>query len=105
LIFDTVATALYQLSIGPSVTTHADRSTPRAAAQDFPGASLPAYEVQAALGKLYMDGGEGLEANPTLAAEWFNEAAEAATEAMKAKLANKYFELAAVAEGMCDDDE
>ncbi len=58
------------------------------------------YELSAAIGKLLLEGGAGLEADPAQAAEHFNEAAEHASSAGKAKLAMSYYELAAQAESM-----
>lgn len=64
------------------------------------GGGMQSYEIQAALGKMYMEGGENLAADYAISSECYNEAAESATEAMKGKLAQKYYEQAAIAESM-----
>jgi hypothetical protein len=46
-----------------------------------------------------MDGGENLPANTAMAANYFNDAADCATECMKGKLAQKYYEMAAFLDG------
>mmetsp|Transcript_18021 Transcript_18021/g.54171 ORF Transcript_18021/g.54171 Transcript_18021/m.54171 type:complete len:587 (-) Transcript_18021:690-2450(-) len=53
------------------------------------------FEIKAALASLLKDGGAGLEANRSRAAELWNEAAEEAMSSMKGKLATKYYALAA----------
>ena len=47
------------------------------------------------LARLLRHGGPGLKPDPSRSACLYNEAAEAATEALKAKLAQKYYELGA----------
>ncbi|KAK6763761.1 hypothetical protein RB195_024190 [Necator americanus] len=58
------------------------------------GVVLPRYEVLAKMAELYREGGCGLTRNFELAYNLYTEAAEVAIEAMKGKLANKYFEQA-----------
>ncbi len=60
------------------------------------------YEVLYHYGCILMEGGEGLDADPGRAAELLEEAAEAAGAAGKGKLAQRYYERAAVAQGMCE---
>mmetsp|Transcript_26969 Transcript_26969/g.69935 ORF Transcript_26969/g.69935 Transcript_26969/m.69935 type:complete len:637 (-) Transcript_26969:333-2243(-) len=68
-------------------------------ASALPGAAMQSHEIYASMAELYRAGGHGLERDPAKAAEMYEQAAEAATEAGKGKLAAKYFELqAAVAE-------
>ncbi|KFD52577.1 hypothetical protein M514_06611 [Trichuris suis] len=66
-------------------------------------ADLAKHELLAKIAELYMTGGPELTRNVTLAAEYYNKAAEAATEAMKGKLATKYFVLAEEAYALCDE--
>jgi elongation factor 2 kinase len=54
----------------------------------------PVYELKAKIAALYLDGGFGLEKDPSYAGELYTEAAEAATAAMKGRAANKYYALA-----------
>ncbi|CAF0889007.1 unnamed protein product [Brachionus calyciflorus] len=54
----------------------------------------PVYTILARLGHIYLEGGYGVEKNPTEAAELFNEAAERAMQSGKGRLANKYYDLA-----------
>ncbi|KAL8586038.1 hypothetical protein ACOMHN_023681 [Nucella lapillus] len=54
----------------------------------------PPYLLLARQAEMYLEGGHGLDKNPTSAGELFTTAAEAATEAMKGRLANKFFMLA-----------
>ncbi|XP_076458823.1 eukaryotic elongation factor 2 kinase-like isoform X2 [Babylonia areolata] len=54
----------------------------------------PPYLLMARQAEIYLEGGHGLEKNPSNAGDLFNSAAEAATEAMKGRLANRYFMLA-----------
>ncbi|KHJ98534.1 MHCK/EF2 kinase domain protein [Oesophagostomum dentatum] len=58
------------------------------------GVALPRYEVLAKMAKMYQEGGCGLTQNFELAYNLYTEAAEVAIEAMKGKLANKYYEQA-----------
>lgn len=54
----------------------------------------PRYVILQKLAEMYKEGGYGLEQDLTRAYEYFTEAAEAAMEAMRGKLANKLYELA-----------
>ncbi|CAJ0583681.1 unnamed protein product, partial [Mesorhabditis spiculigera] len=54
----------------------------------------PRHELLANMARMYQEGGHGLEQDMTRAYELYNEAAEAAMENMKGKLANKYYEYA-----------
>jgi len=54
----------------------------------------PLYQLKAAIARLYVAGGFGLDKDPSYAGELFTEAAEGATEAMKGRLANQFFALA-----------
>ncbi|EPB70270.1 hypothetical protein ANCCEY_10637 [Ancylostoma ceylanicum] len=58
------------------------------------GVVLPRYEVLAKMAELYQEGGCGLTQNFEIAYNLYTEAAEVAIEAMKGKLANKYYEQA-----------
>ncbi|KIH65926.1 MHCK/EF2 kinase domain protein [Ancylostoma duodenale] len=58
------------------------------------GVALPRYEVLAKMAGLYQEGGCGLTQNFEIAYNLYTEAAEVAIEAMKGKLANKYYEQA-----------
>ncbi|XP_023331377.1 eukaryotic elongation factor 2 kinase isoform X3 [Eurytemora carolleeae] len=57
------------------------------------GAEQP-YLIQARLAELLLKGAEGVERDPGAAAEMYSEAAEAAMEDMKGKLASKFYILA-----------
>ncbi|CEF71496.1 Eukaryotic elongation factor 2 kinase [Strongyloides ratti] len=61
----------------------------------------PQYEILAKMGQMLNEGGFGLERNGKEAYNLYTEAAECALEAMKGKLATKYYELAE----MCECDE
>ncbi|CAL4159843.1 unnamed protein product, partial [Meganyctiphanes norvegica] len=63
----------------------------------------PAYVLVARQAVMYLDGGHGLQKDPTTAAEKFEYAAELATEAMKGKLASKYYMQAEEAWGQVED--
>uniref|UniRef100_A0A224YY64 Elongation factor 2 kinase n=1 Tax=Rhipicephalus zambeziensis TaxID=60191 RepID=A0A224YY64_9ACAR len=54
----------------------------------------PPYLLLARQAELYLQGGYSLERDPATAGELYQEAAAAATAAMKGRLANKYFQLA-----------
>lgn len=54
----------------------------------------PVHLLLARQAEMYREGGHGLEKDLQKAGDLFNEAAEAATEAMKGRLANKYFMFA-----------
>ncbi|XP_061182079.1 eukaryotic elongation factor 2 kinase-like isoform X1 [Saccostrea echinata] len=65
----------------------------------------PAYQLMAKQAELYRQGGHGLQKDPQRAGELYNEAAEAAMEAMKGRLATKYFTLAEEAYGEMEEDK
>ena len=54
----------------------------------------PPYQLLGRSGEMYRDGGNGVTANPSLAADHFTRAADSAMTAMKGRLANKYYALA-----------
>lgn len=54
----------------------------------------PVYQLKAAMAQLYLEGGFGLDKDPSYAGELYTEAAEGATAAMKGRLASRYFTLA-----------
>lgn len=54
----------------------------------------PPYLLLARQAELYLEGGHGLEKDAATAGELYQEAAAAATAAMKGRLANKYYQLA-----------
>ena len=54
----------------------------------------PDYIITARLAEMYRSGGHQLEKDPNKAGELYTRAAEVAMEAMKGKLANKYYMLA-----------
>ncbi|VDK50475.1 unnamed protein product [Cylicostephanus goldi] len=58
------------------------------------GVLLPRYEILAKMAQMYQEGGCGLVQNFELAYNLYTEAAEVAIEAMKGKIANKYYEQA-----------
>lgn len=58
------------------------------------GVMLPRYEVLAKIAQMYQEGGCGLTQDFERAYNLYTEAAEVAIEAMKGKLANKYYEQA-----------
>ncbi|KAG2449797.1 hypothetical protein HYH02_005320 [Chlamydomonas schloesseri] len=72
-------------------------------ASALPGASAARYEVLFSYGSLLLSGGEGLAADPAKAAELLEAAAEAASEAGKGKLAQRYYEQAAKAQAACEE--
>ncbi|XP_059387869.1 eukaryotic elongation factor 2 kinase-like isoform X2 [Carassius carassius] len=51
----------------------------------------PRYLLLARLAEMYQEGGHNLDADPQRAGDLFNEAADAAMEAMKGRLANQYY--------------
>jgi elongation factor 2 kinase len=65
----------------------------------------PRYALLARLAEIYRQGGHGLDKDPSHAGNLYNEAAEAAMEAMKGKLANKYYMLAEEAYGEVEEDD
>jgi elongation factor 2 kinase len=64
----------------------------------------PVYELKAKIADLYLDGGFGLEKDASYAGDLYSEAAEAATGAMKGRLASKYYILAEEAYAQVPDD-
>ena len=54
----------------------------------------PDHAILGRMAELYRSGGCGLEKDPQKAGELYSEAAEAAMNAMKGKLANKFYMLA-----------
>ena len=54
----------------------------------------PDYAILSRIAELYRSGGLGLEKDPNKSGELYSEAAEAAMNAMKGKLANKFYMLA-----------
>ncbi|KAK7502009.1 hypothetical protein BaRGS_00006761 [Batillaria attramentaria] len=64
----------------------------------------PPYLLMARQAEIYLEGGYGLEKDPQTAGDLYTQAAEAATEAMKGRLANKYFMLAEEAWAQVEDE-
>ncbi|XP_078319080.1 eukaryotic elongation factor 2 kinase-like isoform X2 [Crassostrea virginica] len=64
----------------------------------------PSYTLLAKQADMYRKGGHGLDKDPQRAGDLYNEAAEAAMEAMKGRLANKYFALAEEAYGEMEEE-
>eukprot|EP00794_Sanderia_malayensis_P009123 gene9123-10096_t len=54
----------------------------------------PAYKILARIAEMYREGGYGLEKDLNKSGELYNEAGEAAMNAMKGKMSNKYYMLA-----------
>ena len=54
----------------------------------------PVYKMYARLAEMHRIGGYGLEKDPNRSGELYNDAAEAAMNAMKGKVANMYYMLA-----------
>ncbi|PVD37875.1 hypothetical protein C0Q70_00477 [Pomacea canaliculata] len=54
----------------------------------------PQYLLLSRQAEMYQQGGYGLDKDPQIAGDLYTQAAEAATEAMKGRLANKFFQLA-----------
>ncbi|XP_013394430.1 eukaryotic elongation factor 2 kinase isoform X1 [Lingula anatina] len=65
----------------------------------------PRHLILAKQAELYRQGGLNLEKDPLKSGELYNEAAEAAMEAMKGRLANKYYALAEEVWAECEDVE
>ena len=63
------------------------------------------YEIHAAIAEIYHKGCLDVERNPGTASEYYESAAEAATNAMKGKLAAKYYELSAEAASEVEEEE
>ena len=55
---------------------------------------MPLFELLSRRAAMLTTGGFGLEADPSSAGDLFSAAAEAAVEAMKGRLANKFYMLA-----------
>ncbi|VDP14378.1 unnamed protein product [Soboliphyme baturini] len=55
---------------------------------------IPHYEIYKRLAEMYAVGDKELQRNSEKASELYNEAGNAATEAMKGKMANKFFMMA-----------
>lgn len=65
----------------------------------------PPYSIMARMAEMYRQGGHGLEKMPERAAEYYNKAAEQAMEAMKGRLASKYYALAEEAAAEIEEEE
>lgn len=63
----------------------------------------PQYQLVAKQAAMYLSGGKGLPKDPNKAGELYSWAAELATEAMKGKLASKYFMQAEEAWAECEE--
>ncbi|XP_051968113.1 eukaryotic elongation factor 2 kinase isoform X2 [Xyrauchen texanus] len=63
----------------------------------------PRYLLLARLGEMYQEGGFNLSADPQRAGDLFTEAADAAMEAMKGRLASQYYMKAEEAYGMMEE--
>ncbi|XP_018013401.1 eukaryotic elongation factor 2 kinase isoform X2 [Hyalella azteca] len=63
----------------------------------------PNYLLKARQAAMYLQGGHGLIKDPNRAGELYSEAAQLATEAMKGKLAAKYYMDAELAWGECEE--
>lgn len=63
----------------------------------------PQYQLVARQAQMYLTGGYSLERDPNKAGELYSDAAELATEAMKGKLAAKYFMQAEEAWAECEE--
>ena len=62
------------------------------------------YMLIARQAEMWLEGGEGLDKDPNKAGDLYNDAAEAAMNSMKGKLANKYYMLAEEAYGQCEEE-
>uniref|UniRef100_A0A2P2I7I4 Eukaryotic elongation factor 2 kinase-like n=2 Tax=Hirondellea gigas TaxID=1518452 RepID=A0A2P2I7I4_9CRUS len=67
--------------------------------------ATPPYQLRARQAAMIQNGGHGLNSDPNKAGELFSEAAEMATEAMKGKLASKYYMQAEEAWMLCEETE
>ena len=65
--------------------------------------SDPEHQIYARMAEMYREGGYGLEKDLNRAGELYNDAAEAAMNAMKGKLANKYYMIAEEVWGEMED--
>ncbi len=62
------------------------------------------YVLIARRAEMILAGEDGIEKDPNRAGDLYNEAAEAAMNCMKGKLANKYYMLAEEAYGQCEEE-
>uniref|UniRef100_A0A8C7VNA7 Eukaryotic elongation factor 2 kinase n=1 Tax=Oncorhynchus mykiss TaxID=8022 RepID=A0A8C7VNA7_ONCMY len=65
----------------------------------------PCYQLLAREAEMYQEGGHSLDPDPQRAGDLFTEAADAAMEAMKGRLANQYYMKAEEAWGMMEEEE
>ncbi|XP_020351251.1 eukaryotic elongation factor 2 kinase isoform X4 [Oncorhynchus kisutch] len=65
----------------------------------------PLYLLLAREAEMYQKGGHGLDRDPQRAGDLFTQAADAAMEAMKGRLANQYYMKAEEAWGMMEEEE
>ncbi|XP_055790251.1 eukaryotic elongation factor 2 kinase-like isoform X2 [Salvelinus fontinalis] len=65
----------------------------------------PPYLLLAREAEMYQEGGPGLDRDPQRAGDLFTQAADAAMEAMKGRLANQYYMKAEEAWGMMEEEE
>ncbi|KAM9561634.1 uncharacterized protein ACWYII_024562 isoform 2-T2 [Salvelinus alpinus] len=65
----------------------------------------PPYLLLAREAEMYEEGGPGLDRDPQRAGDLFTQAADAAMEAMKGRLANQYYMKAEEAWGMMEEEE
>lgn len=63
----------------------------------------PAYEINGRMAEIWRQGGHGVEKDPSYAGELYTAAADAAMNAGKGKLANRYFMLAEEAWGEVEE--
>ncbi|GIL71722.1 hypothetical protein Vretifemale_2235 [Volvox reticuliferus] len=70
----------------------------------LPGASAAKYEILFQYGNVLLSGGPGMPPQPARAAELLEQAAEEAGAVGKGKLAQKYYEVAARAQAMCEEE-
>ena len=66
---------------------------------------MPNHEIYAAIASIYLKGCSDVKRDAATASGYFEQAADAATEAMKGKMAAKYYEMAAEAEAQAEEDE
>ena len=65
----------------------------------------PDHVILSRMAEVYRNGGYGLEKDPQKSGDLYTEAAEAAMNAMKGKLANKFYMLAEEAWAEVSEDE
>ncbi|KAK2154375.1 hypothetical protein LSH36_269g00033 [Paralvinella palmiformis] len=80
-------------------TTQQDDSGEFDATMDY-----PIFQLKAKTAEMYLEGGFGLQKDPSAAGDLFNEAAEGAMTAMKGRLANKYYALAEEAYAQVEEE-